>query len=279
VRPIIVRTLRRKFCFQGQSAASPLWYVEAQPSIEGADPEPTVLEIEHGHGFYTLKLPTGQKLQGTLRKLAMLFDPFTVSCGIADENEAVSLPAALLVSPKGQRVAFVGSRGSGKTLLALHLLAGGWAFEGDERIFIRSDGIAAHPQTLRLSLSLIRHQPQFAGLLDKKPFLKLNGTEVKYALDPQCFGREWRIGSGKVDAIFFLENNQSLLCSIRRIGMDEAFGRSLQRCTMAPPVTARGVGLLRSALSHPQLFHLQLGEPRRTVGDVSEAVDGLQAPA
>ena len=275
MRSVIIRTLRREFRLLDQAEDSPLRFVEARPRIEGEAPAASPILLEPDHGFFTARLPDGPLIEGTLRNLARVLDLFTLRRAVADEPEAVSLPAALLVSTSGRRVAFVGTTRSGKTSLAITLMSAGWTFEGDERLFVRPDGVVAHPRTLRLTGSLIRRQPQFAALVDGAPSLDLLHGEVVFALDPRRLASDWRIGAGPLDAVVFLDGTTARLCSIRRIALEEAFGRALALCTVAGGIRAHGMGLLRASLARASLFHLQPGELASTVA----AVGRLPEPA
>lgn len=274
MQDIVVRTLRREFRIAGQPEASLLRYVEARPVIDGAAVAPQIVNIERNQEFFRARLPSGGSLEGTLRYVTEHLDYFVEYCARADEADAVSLPAALLVSPDGQRVLFAGGRKSGKTTLALGLLSAGWAFEGDARVFIGSDGVAAHPRTLRVPQSLLWRHSCLAHLLDGAPSLAVDGLETFFAVDPRRWGREWSIAAGKVDAVFFLENADSVLSAIRRTSLDEAFGRALQLFSSALPLTARYVSRLRSIVAAPCLFHLELGALE---GAVDRVVETLQA--
>ena len=130
MRDIVVRTLRREFRIAGQPEAPLLRYVEARPAIDRAAVVPQIVNIESNQEFFRARLPSGRSLEGTLRYVTEHLDYFVEYCARADEADAVSLPAALLVSPDGQRVLFAGGRKSGKTTLALGLLSSGWRFEG-----------------------------------------------------------------------------------------------------------------------------------------------------
>jgi hypothetical protein len=266
----VIRTLRREFRIPDQGDDSPLRFVEATPTIDGEAPAPTVLALEPLHGFFKTRLPTGPVIEGTLRNLARVLDLYTLTCAVADERDAVSLPAALLVSPAGRRVAFVGTRRAGKTSLALALVQAGWAFEGDERVFVRADGVVAHPCTLRLTRTLIRRQPPFAALVDGAPSLDLLHGEVMFALDPRRLQPDWRICARPLDAAVFLDGAMARRCSIRRMQLEEAFGSALSLCTIAHGVRARGLALLRAALGRAALYHLQPGELAATRDAVAE---------
>lgn len=274
MRDIVVRTLRREFRIAAQLEASLLRYVEARPVIDGAAAAPQIVNIERHQEFFKARLPSGRSLEGTLRYVTQHLDYFVESCARADESDAVSLPAALLVSPDGQRVLFAGGRKSGKTTLALGLLSAGWTFEADARVFIGLDGVAADPRTLRVPQSLVWRHPSFADFLNEAPSLVVDGQETTFAVDPRRWGHEWSIAAGKLDAIFFLENADSQLSAIRRIGSDETFGRALQLFSSALPLKARHVALLRSMVATPLLLHLQFGA---LDGAVRRIVETLQA--
>ena len=280
MRTIVIRTLRREFRIPEQRDDSPLRFVEATPTIDGDAPAPTELALAPLHGFFKTRLPTGPVIEGTLRNLARVLDLYVLTCAVADERDAVSLPAALLVSPSGRRVAFIGTRRTGKTSLALALERAGWALEGDERVYVRPDGVVAHPRTPRLSRTLIRRQPQFAALVDGAPSLELLHGETMFALDPrrltQDREQDWHIRCGPLDAAVFLDGAMARLCSIRRMSLEEAFGGALALCTIAHGVRARGVALLRAALGRAALYHLQPGELAAT-RDAVAALAALRA--
>jgi hypothetical protein len=243
--------------------------------IDGAAVAPQIVNIECHQDFFRARLPAGRTLEGTLRYVTEHLDYFVESCSRADEADAVSLPAALLVSPDGRRVLFAGGRKSGKTTLALGLLSAGWTFEGDARVFIGADGVAAHPRTLRVPQSLVWRHSCFADLLDGAPSLVVDGLETTFAVDPRRWGRGWSVVAGKVDAVFFLENADSLHSAIRRTSSDEAFGRALQLFSSVLPLTARHVSLLRSIVAAPFLFHLELGALDGAVGGIVETLQAI----
>ncbi len=247
--------------------------------IDRAAVAPQIVNIELNQEFFRARLPSGRSLEGTLRYVTEHLDYFVEYCARADEADAVSLPAALLVSPDGQRVLFAGGRKSGKTMLALGLLSSGWTFEGDARVFIGSEGVVAHPRTLRVPQSLVWRHSCLAHFLDGAPSLAVDGLETFFAVDPTRWGREWSIATGKVDAVFFLDNADSMLSAIRRISSDEAFGRALQLFSSALPLMARYVSLLRSIVAAPCLFHLELGALEGAVGCVVETLEAINLHA
>jgi hypothetical protein len=258
MQDILVRTLRREFRFEAPPEAFSLRFLESRPLVSGAAVTLEYVTVEHAKEHFRARFASRGDLEGSLRYISAQLDYFVLSCALADEPDAISLPAALLKSPAGQRVLFVGGRKSGKTMLAIALLSAGWAFEGDHRVFIGNDGIAAHPRTVRISYSLLRRHASLAPLLDGAPSLNADGPDTIYAIDPTRWGQDWHVAAGKINAAFFLENADSVLSSIRRIGADEAFGRTLRLFSATHAVTVRQIALLRSLVAVPS-FYLELG--------------------
>ena len=91
------------------------------------------------------------------------------------------------------------------------LLSAGWHFEGDARLLLRADGVRALPRTIRIRDPLRALPPAWRELAAMAPCLAPsledpNSYEVR-ALDPRLFGGDWRLMSGPVDAIMFLDLN------------------------------------------------------------------------
>jgi len=97
-----------------------------------------------------MRLPSGRVLEGSLRDCAAQLDRRIARNAITAENGALALPAAILRNPFSGRIAFIGGRQTGKTLLSLALMAAGWHFEGDEWAIARLEGVVALPRTIRL---------------------------------------------------------------------------------------------------------------------------------
>ena len=138
-----------------------------------------------------------------MRWLAFQLDQFLMLQAFAAASESLVLRAALLRDPSGARVAFAGGRGTGKSWLAIALLAAGWCFEGDAYVFARREGVVPLPRTLRLHTPLRALPPAWREPIGLVPCLRCDGGEEIRAVDPRIFGNGWTLplGAARRDSV------------------------------------------------------------------------------
>ena len=275
MRQIVVRTLRREFLLP--DAEPTLTFLEAWPTIVGGPGVPEVVRIERREGSFVASFSGQTPVSGSIRYLTAWLDRRILALAVEDEVGAVALQAALLTASSGSRVLLAGGRRTGKSLLAAHLFAAGWAFEADERVFISANGVIAHPRPMRLPRSQVRRMPALAPLIEDAPSLDIDGKDLIYSLDPTRRGRDWRIASGPVAAVFFLDNAERTLSTLRRIGVDEACARAMQLASMVHGVSVHGIATLRAMLGNVPAFHLELGSPESAIESVCHVLEGVGA--
>jgi len=99
----------------------------------------------------------------------------------------------------GRRFLLVGPRYAGKSTLAAGLLCCGAEIEGDELVVIRDGQATAYPRRLGIRAGALALVP---GLAAVRP-----AAGDGFYLSPSALGLPWRIATGPVDAVFFLEPN------------------------------------------------------------------------
>ena len=276
MRDIVVRTLRREYVIAGQDAGSPLFFLDARPSLAGTTPMTIPICVQGRDHAFTASIGADMPFEGSLRYLAAWLDRHILSCAVADEIGAAAVQSALLRAPDGRRVLLVGGRRSGKTMLAAGLVSAGWMFEGDERAFLGPQGVVAHPRPLRIPGSLLRRAPALAPLVEGAPSLDIEGKDRTFSLDPTRIGREWRTAVGPVAVVFFPDNAERRHATVRRLSLDEASARTIEVSSMVHGITARGLAAIRSALQERPCFHLELGELDGALDSIREIVEGAR---
>ena len=235
------------------------------------------IEVEAVDGHFRSALPGGPRLLGPLRWLASQLD-LAIS---REENEAqfreLTLPGALLRNPMGRRVAFLGGPATGKTWLSMALLSSGWLFEGDARLQLRTDGVRALPRTIRIRDPLRALPSAWRELAAEAPCLAPsledpNAYELR-ALDPRLFGGEWRLMSGPVDAIAFLELNPGGRGAIRPLDSTRAFRYALDMSKGR--MSSLSAATLYKFLAGAAIYRLRIGQ----ADEAAEFVDHALAAA
>lgn len=271
---IVVRTLRREYVITGQDVGSPLFFLDARPSVAGHLTTTIGISVRGRDHAYTASIGSDRQFEGSLRYLAAWLDRHILSCAVGDEIAAVALQSALMTAPDGRRALLVGGRRTGKSMLAAGLLAAGWMFEGDERVFLGPHGVVAHPRPLRIPESLARRAPRLAPLMVGAPSLDIDGTGKVFSLDPTRIGREWRTEVGPIAIAFFPHDAGQRYSTVRRLSVDEASARTIEVSSMVHGVTARAFAVIRSQLQQCPCFHLELGQLDGAVDCILEIVAG-----
>lgn len=273
MQPILIRGLKRSFRIDAAWAGTALDYLRATPETFETSPVPEPIAVERAGAVYRTRLPSGQVIEGSLRWLAFRLDQTIQRQALAAETEALHLPAAILRGPNGARAAFVGGIRSGKTWLALALLAAGWSFEGDGWIVTRCGGVVALPRTLRLRVPPRALPRQLRERVEHAPRLRIDSLEEIRAIDPRIFGGDWTLRSDPLAAILFLELNPGGRSSLHRVDQDRAFQRALDLCHGR--MTGSAAAALRKAVGGARNFRFGIGR----IEDAAEyAMEALTEP-
>jgi len=270
LQPILIRGLSRTYSIDAAWSQTPLAFTRTTPDLFAPVPDVEPIAVEGTAPPYKLRLPSGRWLEGSLRWLAFQLDQFLMLQAFAAASESLVLRAALLRDPSGARVAFAGGRGTGKSWLAIALLAAGWCFEGDAYVFARREGVVPLPRTLRLHTPLRALPPAWREPIGLAPCLRCDGGEEIRAVDPRIFGNDWTLRSGPLDAILFLELNRGGRGGLRPLDPDGAFRRALDLCHGR--VTGLSAAALRMAVAGASNFRLRIGSIDSAVEHVTKAM-------
>ena len=145
---------------------------------------------------------------------------------LADFPTAPLIHAASL-RRDGRRMLLVGPKGGGKTMLTLHLIRAGYEIEGDENVFVTSDGVVARPRALRVKESAASFLPHLAEALSAAGLLpERSGLAHLQPRSPTGRGGVWRIEQGRVDAAVLIRPNHGGFSSLRPVSSLQLGARS-----------------------------------------------------
>ena len=154
-----------------------------------------------------------------------------------------------LATVNGRRTLLLGSKGAGKTTLALRLLYQGHQVEGDEMVFVRRGSAVALPRPFHIKPRTEQQVPEIASLLNGLPRV-LNGPNVVTAFDPAKANFAWTIRLGPIDRLVWLVPNHGGVTAltkklsfeaVHRI-VENTFGWGEARSTVVSEASMLGAG-------------------------------------
>ena len=169
-----------------------------------------------------------------------------------------------------------GSKGTGKTSLALHLARSGFEFEGDEHAFVDVDGVVARPRACRVKETSLALLPDLADAILSAPFYAdVRGNRV-FNLAPSVIGAPWRIQRGSVDCVFVSQPNHGGYSSIRPMAAMMAAQALLAEIGMRAIDRGASIGAVAALVNRARCFDLSLGDHEGATKCIVSALDALQ---
>jgi hypothetical protein len=190
-------------------------FLECTPEIAGTAFAEVAIVIERRHQGYRIvenDLLVGEpsSVQGVVEDLHIhLFNR-----SLEDRPGSALLHAACLRRGR-QRVLIAGTKGAGKTTLAIRLIESGYNIEGDEQVFISSSGVTARPRGCRVKAAGLPYLGGMAEIIAAAPSYTSDEAGKIFNVDPRTLGSTWRIEHGEVDCVIVLEPNHGGHSSIR----------------------------------------------------------------
>jgi hypothetical protein len=173
----------------------------------------------------------------------------------------------------GYSFLLTGPHGAGRTVLALHLLLNGFDITGDALVLLRGGEAVPFPRKFHLSEESIALLPKLANL-ERLAETACNPQAGRIiGLDPQSFGKPWRISPAPISAIFSLEPNfgaaRSTLQPCAKVDMVR---RLIPHC--APPVSGRRDWLadLCATVDRAATYMLALGDLASAATAIGDAI-------
>ena len=275
---MIARTWSRRvrICTSDAVVFQAIRYLECDPEIAGESTGDLAISIEPYRSYYRI-VQDGAVVREQMSAQGVtesLHAELTI-LSFADFPTAPLIHAASL-RRKGRRILLVGPKGSGKTMLALHLICEGYEIEGDENVFVTSDGVAARPRGLRVKKSAVSFLPNLGEALREAPYYgSVPGLRV-YNLDPRRAGAShWRIERGPVDAVVLLCANHGGYSSVRPVSSLNLVREVMAECGLPQTGRAQAVAAITKVIGKAKGFDLSLGELAGAVGWIDRICEDL----
>lgn len=199
-------------------------------------------------------------------------------CARIDWRVLSEVPDAGVVSAAsltcdGVRILLAGMPRSGKSILALKLVAAGMTFEGDSQVCILPNGVIAVPRPARVAPSAIEYLPEFASQLGgRAPATNGKGVDF-YGYEPASASRPWCIREGPVDLVFLLFANHGGASSVRRIGTARLLELMTAITNFNREAAKRQLSELIALAAQAQGFDLTHGDPDQAAILVRQTLD------
>ncbi len=177
----------------------------------------------------------------------------------------------------GRSFLIAGPPSAGKTVLALHLLLDGFAITGDALVLLRGGEAVPLPRKFQLSEESIALLPELANIERFARTARNPQAQRIIGLDPQSFGKRWRISPAPVAAIFYLEPNfgaaRSTLLPCAKVDMVRCL---IPQC--APPVSGRRDWLsdLCATVDRADTYVIALGDLASAAAAIAKALARLR---
>lgn len=245
-------------------------YLQCDPEIVGRTAEELTISVEGRRGYYRI-LENGEVLgrEVTPRAVMECLHAHLFKLSLIDYPTSPLLHAASL-RKSGRRFLLVGDKGTGKTSLTLRLIQEAYEFEGDENVFVTSDGVIARPRALRVKESIIKFMPGISEMLLSSPYYVDDFKQRIYNLDPRIAGAPaWRIGHGNVNAVFALRPHHGGLSSMMPLAPLALIQKVIFESALHETARGRAISTLASSIGNVPGFDLSLGDHTSAVACIS----------
>lgn len=173
----------------------------------------------------------------------------------------------------GRRVLIAGSKGAGKTSLALRLVRAGYEIEGDEHVVLRDGGVIARPRGCRVKEPTLMLLPEFAEAIRSAPaYVDVRGWKL-FNVAPATIGGSWRIEKGGVDRLIVLHPNHGGYSSIRVLSPTMAAQMLISELRTQAGDRGSAVAAVAALVSRAKAFDLSLGDYDSAVRCIDRALD------
>lgn len=253
-----------------------LRYLECDPEITGASQENLIISVEpHGSCFRIVQKKEVVSEQRSAKGVTEFLHGHLVLLSLDDFPTTPLIHGASL-RRGGNRILFVGPKGAGKTTLTLRLIQEGYEFEGDENVFVTSEGVLARARSLRVKESTATILPNLTVVLSAAPYYENYLGERIYNVDPRQAGASiWRIEKGRVDAVVILRPNHGGGSFLGPVSSLTLVHEVMRETGLPETERAVAVGAIATVIGKSRGFELSLGDLGGAVGCIKQVLEGL----
>jgi len=272
---VIARTLTRRFVMRTteREAFEAMRFLACGPEIVAEPAIDVAISVEAFRGRYRI-LEEGREVAQALDTRSVVDDLharlFTYSL---KERPRAGIIHAALLRRGNRRVLIAGSKGAGKTTLALRLVRSGYEMEGDEHVFLDDDGFVARPRACRVKETSVALLPECADAILSAPVYEdVNGSRI-FNVDPTAIGGSWRIEKGNVDRVIVLRPNHGGYSSLRCMPSMMVAQTLISELGMRLVDRGASIGAVAALVSRAKLFDLSLGDHDGAVKCIDRVLD------
>jgi hypothetical protein len=272
---VTARTLARRIVLRTTEpeAHQAMRFLDCCPEVTEASEQDLLLSVEPFRGRYRVledDKETAQVLD--TRSLVDHLHARLFSHSLHDRPRSGIIHAALL-RRGGRRVLIAGSKGAGKTTLSLHLIHAGYDFEGDEHVFIESEGAIARPRACRVKETSLALVPELAEIVLSSPvYIDIRGSRL-FNVDPTRIGGSWRIEKGKIDCVIVLHPNHGGYSSLRPMPPMRVAQALISELGMRGIDRGAPIGAIAAMVGSAKGFDLSLGDHTGAIKCIDRALD------
>jgi hypothetical protein len=272
---VIARTLSRRIVLRTEEreAFEAMRFLGCDPEIVASPAVELGLSVESFRGRYRVR-EEGREIGQFLDTRTLIDDLHArlFAYSLRDRPRSGIIHAALL-RRGARRILIAGSKGAGKTTLALHLVRAGYDLEGDEHVFIEPDGVIARPRACRVKDTSLTLLPEIAETILAAPvYGDVRGARI-FNLDPTLIGGSWRIEKGKVDCVIVLQPNHGGYSSLRPMQPMMVAQTLISELGMRGTDRGAPIAAIAVMVSRAKGFDLSLGDHAGAIRCIDRALD------
>jgi hypothetical protein len=275
---VIARSWSRRvtLCTSDAAVFQALRYLECDPEIPGEPAADLVISVEPYRSYYRIEQDgKAVREQMSAQGVTESLHAELMTLSLSDFPTSPLVHAASL-RRGGRRVLLVGPKGGGKTVLTLRLIEASYEIEGDENVFLTSEGVAARPRGLRVKESAAAFLPHLAEVLTAAPYYQSGADQRIFNLDPRQAGAPfWRIEQGRADAVVLLQPNHGGYSSLRPISPLALVREVMAECGLPKTCRAGAISTITKVIGSAKGFDLSLGELDGAVACIDRVFDEL----